>query len=68
MASSFKANDVMFTFFSLIKKLVKKILFPRGKRNVALRSLENIENESKDAAQNFYSHDIGLVDRLSGLK
>lgn len=48
--------------------MVKKILFPRGKRNVALRSLENIENESKDAAQNFYSHDIGLVDRLSGLK
>ena len=40
----------------------------RGKRNVVLRSLENVENELKDITQNFDSRDVSLVDRLSGLK
>ena len=40
----------------------------RGKRNVVLRSLENVESELKDITQNFDSRDVSLVDRLSGLK
>ena len=40
----------------------------RGKRNVVLRRLENVENELKNITQNFDSRDLSLVDRLSGLK
>ena len=40
----------------------------RGKRNVVLRSLENVKNQLKDITQNFDSRDVSLIDRLSGLK
>ena len=40
----------------------------REKRNVVLRSLENVQNELKNITQNFDSRDVSLVDRLSGLK
>ena len=39
----------------------------RGKRKVVLRSLENVENDLKNIAQNFDTRDLSLVDRLSGL-
>ena len=46
----------------------EQITVVRGKRNVVLRSLENVENELNDITQNFDSRDVSLVDRLSGLK
>ena len=46
----------------------EQITVVRGKRNVVLRSLENVENELKNITQNFDSRDVSLVDRLSGLK
>ena len=46
----------------------EQITVVRGKRNVVLRSLENVENDLKNIAQNFDSRDLSLVDRLSGLK
>ena len=46
----------------------EQITVVRGKRNVVLRSLENVKNELKNITQNFDSHDLSLVDRLSGLK
>ena len=46
----------------------EQITVVRGKRNVVLRSLENVENELKNITQNFDSRDLSLVDRLSGLK
>ena len=38
----------------------------RKKRNVVLRSLENVENELNDITQNFDNRGVSLVDRLSG--
>ena len=46
----------------------EQITVVRGKRNVVLRRLENVENELKNITQNFDSRDLSLVDRLSGLK
>ena len=46
----------------------EQITVVRGKRNVVLRSLENVENELKNIKQNFGSRDVSSVDRLSGLK
>ena len=46
----------------------EQITVVRGKGNVVLRSLENVENELKNITQNFDSRDLSLVDRLSGLK
>ena len=46
----------------------KPLTVVRGRRNVVLRSLENVENELKNLTQNFDSGDLSLVDRLSGLK
>ena len=46
----------------------EQIAVVRGKRNVVLRSLENVENELKDITQDFDSRDVSLYDRLSGLK
>ena len=40
----------------------------RGKRNIVLRSPENVENELMSITPNFDSRDVSLVDRLSGLK
>ena len=40
----------------------------RKKRNVVLRSLENVENELNDITQNFDNRGVSLVDRLSGLE
>ena len=37
-------------------------------KSSTLRSLENIENNLEDIGQNFYSRDLGLIDRSSGLK
>ena len=46
----------------------EQITVVRGKRNVVLRSLENVENDLKNIAQNFDSRDFSLVGLLSGLK
>ena len=46
----------------------EQITVVRGKRNVVLRSLENVQNELKNITQNFDNRDVSLVDRLSGLK
>ena len=46
----------------------EQITVVRGKKNVVLRSLENVETELKDITQNFDSRDVSLVDRLSGFK
>ena len=46
----------------------EQITVVRGKGNVVLRSLENVENELKNITQNFDSRDVILVDPLSGLK
>ena len=46
----------------------EQITVVRGKRNVVLRSLGNVENDLKNIAQNFDSRDLSLVDLLSGLK
>ena len=46
----------------------EQITVVRGTRNVVLRSLENVENDLKNIAQNFDSRDFNLVDLLSGLK
>ena len=46
----------------------EQITVVRGKKNVVLRSLENVETELKDITQNFDSRDVSLVDRLSGMK
>ena len=40
----------------------------RKKRNVVLRSLENVENELNDITQNFDNRGVSLVGRLSGLE
>ena len=40
----------------------EQITVVRGKRNVVLRSLENVENDLKNIAQNFDSRDLSLVD------
>ena len=45
----------------------EKITVVRGRKNVVLRSLENVENELKNITQNFNSRDLSLVHRLSGL-
>ena len=49
-------------------KMGEQITVVRRKRNVVLRSLENVENELKNITQNFDIRDVSLVDRLSGLK
>ena len=46
----------------------EQITVGRGKGDVVLRSLENVENELKNITQNIDSRDVSLVDRLSGLK
>ena len=46
----------------------EQITVVRRKRNVVLRSLENVENKLKNITQNFDIRDVSLVDRLSGLK
>ena len=46
----------------------EQITVVRGKRNVVLRSLENVQNELKNITQNFDNRDVSLVDRLSVLK
>ena len=46
----------------------EQITVVRGKRNVVLRSLENVKKELNDITQNFDSRDVSLVDRLSGMK
>ena len=46
----------------------EQITVVRGKRNVVLQSLENVENDLKNITQCFNSRDLSLVDRLSRLK
>lgn len=49
-------------------KMDKQITVVWGKRNLVLRSLENVEKWLTDITQNFESRDIELFDRLSRLK
>ena len=39
----------------------EQITVVRGKGNVVLRSLENVENELKNITQNFDSRDVSLL-------
>ena len=65
-----KAIDVIFVILPALFAflILIQITVVRGKRNVVLSNLENVENALKDITQNFDSRDVSLADRLSGLK